>query len=64
MINHSPIQSRISKKDKSLTVSCDDLLCRDLLDPTDPLVRMADPAAMEPLALLVLVERLDTLDLL
>lgn len=45
-------------------MSCDDLLCRDLLDPTDPLVRMADPAAMEPLALLVLVERLDTLDLL
>lgn len=44
-------------------MSCFDLLFRDLLDPTDPLVRMADLVAMELLDLLVLVDPLDTLDL-
>lgn len=42
----------------------DDLLFRALLDPTDPLVRMAELAVMELLAPLVLVDPLDTLDLL
>lgn len=36
----------------------------DLLDPTDPLVRMVEPAAMELLDLLEFVDPLDTLDLL
>lgn len=40
------------------------LLFRDLPDPTDPLVRMEELVAMELLVLLVLVEPLDTLDLL
>lgn len=49
---------------KFLTLPCDDLLFRDLLDPMDPLVRTAELVAMELLAPLVLVDPLDTLDLL
>lgn len=45
-----------------MTVPCDDLLFRDLLDPMDPLVRMVELVAMEPSDLPVLVDPLDTLD--
>lgn len=51
-------------KAKCLTLLCDHFRFRDLLDPMDPLARMVEVVPMEMWVLLVLVEPLDTLDLL